>query len=45
MGLLKEIVSIRRYIKENILLESNVTDYELKKETLSSCIYGVDIDP
>jgi len=45
MWLLKEIVSIRRYVKEYILLDVNVTDYQLKKEALENCIYGVDLDP
>jgi hypothetical protein len=39
MGLLKEIVSLRKYLQENILLEEKVSEYLLKKETLENCIY------
>jgi hypothetical protein len=39
MGLLKEIVSLRRYIQETILLERDVSEYQIKKETLENCIY------
>ncbi|EKD44446.1 MAG: hypothetical protein ACD_71C00130G0008 [uncultured bacterium (gcode 4)] len=45
MGLLKEIVSLRKYLQESILLEDNVSEYNIKKETLENCIYGVDLDP
>lgn len=45
MGLLKEIVSLRKYLQENILLEDNVSEYQIKKETLENCIYWVDLDP
>lgn len=45
MWLLKEIVSLRKYLQENILLEDNVSEYQIKKETLESCIYWVDLDP
>lgn len=49
MGILKEIVDIRRYIRWNILqdqmIPKNELLYTLKKETLSHCIYGVDLDP
>jgi adenine-specific DNA-methyltransferase len=45
MWLLKEIVSLRKYLQENILLEENVSEYTIKKETLENCIYGVDLDP
>lgn len=49
MGILKEIVDLRRYIKRNILQDKvipvNELMYVLKKETLSHCIYGVDLDP
>ncbi|MDD4151578.1 MAG: Eco57I restriction-modification methylase domain-containing protein [Candidatus Gracilibacteria bacterium] len=45
MGLLKEIVSLRKYLQENILLEDKVSEYQIKKETLENCIYGVDLDP
>jgi hypothetical protein len=48
MGILKEIVDLRRYIKWNILQDKlipvNELMYVLKKETLSHCIYGVDLD-
>lgn len=43
MGILHEIVSIRSYIKEEFLNE-HVSLYQLKKETIQKCIYGVDID-
>jgi len=39
MGLLKEIVSLRKYLQENILLEDDVSEYKIKKETLENCIY------
>jgi hypothetical protein len=39
MGLLKEIVSLRKYLQENILLEDKVSEYQIKKETLENCIY------
>lgn len=45
MWLLKEIVSLRKFIQENVLLQENVSEYNLKKETLENCIYGVDLDP
>lgn len=45
MWLLKEIVSLRKYLQENILLEDNVSEYQIKKETLENCIYWVDLDP
>lgn len=45
MWLLKEIVSLRKYLQESILLEENVSEYAIKKETLENCIYWVDIDP
>lgn len=45
MWLLKEIVSLRKFIQENVLLEENVSEYNLKKETLENCIYWVDLDP
>ncbi len=43
MGILHEIVSIRSYIKDEFLNE-NANLYQLKKETIQKCIYGVDID-
>mgnify|MGYP002347078624 CR=1 FL=1 len=45
MWLLQEIVWIRYYIRENILLDDSLSLYNLKKQTLENCIYGVDIDP
>jgi len=45
MWLLKEIVSLRKYLQENILLEDKVSEYQIKKETLENCIYWVDLDP
>ena len=49
MGILKEIVDIRRYIRWNILQDKMIPQnellYTLKKQTLSHCIYGVDLDP
>lgn len=49
MGILKEIVDIRRYIRRNILQDTMIPKnellYTLKKQTLSHCIYGVDLDP
>lgn len=46
MGILKEIVTLRTYIKRNILLNDDPNlQYNLKKEALENCIYGVDIDP
>lgn len=45
MWLLKEIVSLRKYLQENILLEDNVSEYQIKKDTLENCIYWVDLDP
>lgn len=43
MGILHEIVSIRSYIKDEFLNE-HANLYQLKKETIQKCIYGVDID-
>jgi len=50
MGLLKEISSIRYFLNKHFLKEKNkhntlLTEYDIKKETLENCIYGVDIDP
>lgn len=44
MGILLEIVSLREYI-ENEFLDNNISNYQLKKETIQNSIYGVDIDP
>ena len=50
MGLLKEISSVRYFLNRYFLKETNkygqiLTEYDIKKETLENCIYGVDIDP
>jgi adenine-specific DNA-methyltransferase len=52
MGILKEIVDLRRYILTMIIPEVEIEDiknsellYRLKKQTLENCIYGVDLDP
>ena len=39
VGMLNEIVSVRR------LLDFGKSEYQMKKETIENCIYGVDIDP
>lgn len=48
MGMLSEISSTRWYLYRNFL-QSNypkpVSLYDIKRETLENCIYGVDIDP
>ncbi|MFH1827603.1 MAG: N-6 DNA methylase, partial [bacterium] len=44
VGMLNEIIGCRIYLYEWIL-NKNVTEYELKKEAIQNCIYGVDIDP
>jgi len=44
VGMLNEIVRCRRFIYDWIL-HINKKEYELKKETIQNCIYGVDIDP
>lgn len=49
MGLLKEISSTRFFLNKHFLKEKNklnnfLTEYDIKKETLENCIYGVDID-
>lgn len=50
MGLLKEISSTRYFLNKHFLKKKNkneilLTEYDIKKETLENCIYGVDIDP
>lgn len=50
MGLLKEISTTRYFLNKHFLKENNktghlLTEYDIKKETLENCIYGVDIDP
>ena len=49
MGLLKEISTTRYFLNKHFLKENNktghlLTEYDIKKETLENCIYGVDID-
>lgn len=49
MGLLKEISTTRYFLNKHFLKERNrnnelLTEYDIKKETLENCIYGVDID-
>lgn len=39
VGMLNEIVSVRR------LLNPGTSEYQMKKEIIENCIYGVDIDP
>lgn len=39
VGMLNEIVSVRR------LLNPDKSEYQMKKEIIENCIYGVDIDP
>jgi type I restriction-modification system DNA methylase subunit len=39
VGMLNEIVSVRR------LLNPGKSEYQMKKEIIQNCIYGVDIDP
>lgn len=46
VGMLNEIVRLRILLR--LLHSENLdkkTEYELKKETIQNCIYGVDIDP
>ncbi len=50
MGLLKEISSARHYLNTFFIKEQNakgqeLTEYDIKKQTLENCIYGVDIEP
>lgn len=50
MGMLNEISSVRYYLNSNFLHKPNVSGkelslYDIKKETLESCIYAVDIEP
>lgn len=49
MGLLKEISSARHYLNTFFIHEKNekgneLTEYDIKKQTLENCIYGVDIE-
>ncbi len=43
VGMLQEIVKVRADI--DLSFNVNSTEYQLKKETIQNCIYGVDIDP
>lgn len=50
MGMLSEISSTRYYLNNNFLHKINrhgkpLSLYDIKRETLENCIYGVDIDP
>lgn len=50
MGMLSEISSTRYYLNNNFLHKVNVQGtplsmYDIKRETLENCIYGVDLDP
>jgi len=49
MGMLKEITSARYFLNTLFLNEKNkkdkiLTEYDIKKETLENCIYGVDLE-
>jgi len=47
VGMLNMIVNLRLYLQttpDRELIQQK-TEYELKKETIQNCIYGVDIDP
>lgn len=49
MGLLKEISSTRYFLNIHFLKKKNkdgkiLSEYDIKKETLENCIYGVDLD-
>ena len=43
LGMINEIVRARKVL--NIYLQDEISDYELKKHTITHSIYGVDIDP
>ncbi|MCK9626732.1 MAG: hypothetical protein M0R23_09825, partial [Bacteroidales bacterium] len=43
LGMINEIVRARKVL--NVYLKSDISDYELKKHTITHSIYGVDIDP
>ncbi|HPN14572.1 MAG TPA: TaqI-like C-terminal specificity domain-containing protein [bacterium] len=43
VGMLQQIVMARSLMQE--YTDENLSDYELKKQTIQNCIYGVDIDP
>ncbi len=44
VGMLNEIVKVRKFLDE-WYFDKNVSEYQLKKETIQNCLYGVDIDP
>lgn len=44
VGMLNEIVRMRKFLDE-WYFDTKINEYELKKETIQNCIYGVDIDP
>ncbi len=43
LGMINEIVRARKVL--NIYIENKISDYELKKHTITHSIYGVDLDP
>lgn len=43
LGMINEIVRARKVL--NIYINEDISDYELKKYTITHSIYGVDIDP
>ncbi|MDD4532798.1 MAG: Eco57I restriction-modification methylase domain-containing protein, partial [Bacilli bacterium] len=43
LGMINEIVRARKVL--NVYLKNHISDYELKKHTITHSIYGVDIDP
>ena len=43
LGMINEIVRARKVL--NVYIKRDVSDYELKKHTITNSIYGVDIDP
>ena len=44
MWLLHEIRTLKKYIND-VFLERNISDYQIKKDIISNSIYGVDIEP
>ena len=42
VGMLKEVVRARKSLA--FILDREVTEYELKRDTIQNCLYGVDID-
>ena len=43
LGMINEIVRARKVL--NVYLQKDISDYDLKKHTITHSIYGVDIDP